>query len=156
MIGELADRLGAVALYPFGGPPHWPFQQWAQRAESVHPAPVGLLVHPTFGLWHSYRGALGFSDAIGLSSAGSRPSPCLACDGRPCLHACPVGAFSDAGYDVSACARHLSAPAGADCMERGCRARRACPVGADHAHGAAQASFAMRAFLRAHGRAGPG
>lgn len=157
VIGGLADRLGAVALYPFDGPPHyWPFQRWAQRAEPVHPSPVGLLVHPTFGLWHSYRGALGFSDAIDLPTAGTRPSPCLACDERPCLQACPVGAFTGAGYDVPACAGHLSAPVGVDCMARGCLARRGCPVGADQAHGAAQASFAMRAFLRARGRGATG
>ncbi|MBS0255507.1 MAG: ferredoxin, partial [Proteobacteria bacterium] len=53
----LAGELGAVALYPFGGPPYWPFQRWAQRAEPVSPSPLGLLIHPEFGLWHSYRGA---------------------------------------------------------------------------------------------------
>jgi len=155
-IGGLAAALGAVALYPFGDPPHWPFQRWALRAEPVHPSPVGLLIHPTYGLWHSFRGALGFSGAMDLPKVGSRPSPCLACIEKPCLGACPAGAFAAAGYDVPACLRHLGAPAGTDCMERGCLARRACPVGADHAQGPAQASFAMRAFLRAHGEAGQG
>ena len=41
------------ALFPFGGPPHFPFQQWARRAEPVHPSPIGLLIHPIYGLWHS-------------------------------------------------------------------------------------------------------
>ncbi len=69
--------------------------------------------------------------------------------GRPCLNACPVGAFSVSGYDVAACASHLETDAGADCMDLGCRARRACPVGAEHAYGPEQASFGMRAFLQA-------
>jgi len=34
-------------------------------------------------------------------------------------------------------------------MEGGCLARRACPVGAEHAHQPAQAAFHMRAFLAA-------
>jgi len=34
-------------------------------------------------------------------------------------------------------------------MERGCLARRACPVGVAQAHGAEQAAFTMRAFLEA-------
>ena len=55
------------------------------------------------------------------------------------------------GYDVAACAGHLEDPAGADCMGAGCRARRACPVGAEHAYGHEQANFTMRAFLRAQG-----
>jgi hypothetical protein len=33
-------------------------------------------------------------------------------------------------------------------MGFGCRARRACPVGAEHAYGPEQANFIMAAFLR--------
>ena len=53
------------------------------------------------------------------------------------------------GYDVAACAGHLKGADGADCMDGGCRARRACPVGAAYVYGPDQASFTMRAFLRA-------
>jgi hypothetical protein len=150
VIDALAANLSGVALYPFGGPPYFPFQQWARRAEPVHQSPIRMLIHPVYGLWHSYRGALGFCDALDLPAFEPAPSPCDSCAGRPCLSACPVGAFSAQGYDVPACASHLKSVAvGADCMERGCLARRACPVGAEHAHGAEQAAFAMRAFLRA-------
>jgi len=149
VIDALARDLGATAHFPFGGPPFWPFQQWARRAEPVHPSPVGLLIHPTYGLWHSYRGALGFKQALDLPEGAAAASPCDSCRERWCLNACPVGAFSSAGYDVAACAGHLKRPAGADCMELGCRARRACPVGAEHAYGPEQAGFTMQAFLRA-------
>ena len=149
VVDGLARDLGAIALYPFGGPPHFPFQRWARRAEPVHPSPIGMLIHPTYGLWHSYRGALGLSEALDLPARDASPSPCESCAEKPCLNACPVGAFSAAGYDVPGCAGHLTSRAGADCMERGCRARRACPVGAESLPGPAQASFAMRAFLRA-------
>ena len=87
--------------------------------------------------------------ALDVPAIEATPSPCETCRGRPCLSACPVGAFVVGGYDVPACAAHLKSAAGADCMERGCRARRACPVGAGHVPGPAQASFAMRAFRRA-------
>ena len=66
VIEALARDLGALALFPFGGPPYWPFQQWARRAEPVHPSPIGLLIHPRYGLWHSYRGALGFREALDI------------------------------------------------------------------------------------------
>lgn len=152
VIDALARYLSAVALYPFGGPPHWPFQQWARRSEPVHPSPIGLLIHPVYGLWHSYRGALGFAEALEIPASEAAPSPCEVCRERWCLSACPVGAFSAEGYDVATCAAHLKSAAGAACMEGGCLARRACPVGAGHAHGAEQAAFAMRAFLRARDR----
>jgi hypothetical protein len=149
VIDRLADAFGAIPLFPFGGPPHWPFQRWAQRAEPVHPSPVGVLIHPRYGLWHSYRGALGLREALALPPLDPAPSPCESCRAKPCLDACPVGAFTGAGYDVPACAAHLRDAAGADCMENGCLARRACPVGADFAQGPEQASFTMRAFRRA-------
>jgi hypothetical protein len=148
VIGALAEALGAVALYPFGGPPYWPFQRWAQRAEPVHRSPIGLLVHPVYGLWHSYRGALGFREALDLpAEAPQGPSPCESCPEKPCLRTCPVEAFQPTGYDDAVCMAHLRQAVGADCLGRGCLARRACPVGAAHTHGDAQASFAMRAFL---------
>jgi hypothetical protein len=144
----LAVELGAKALFPFGGPPFLPFQQWAQRAEPVHSSPIGLLIHPHYGLWHSYRGALGFSEALNAPEPTPVLGPCEACAGRWCLTSCPVGAFSDAGYDVAACADHLRSAAGVDCMHAGCRARRACPVGAEHSYGPEQTKFLMAAFLR--------
>jgi len=153
VIEALARDLGAKALFPFDGPPFRPFQQWAMRAEPVHPSPIGLLIHPAYGLWHSYRGALGFREALDVTEPVATPSPCESCRERPCLNACPVGAFSPAVYDVAACAGHLEDAAGADCMSAGCRARRACPVGAAHAYGPEQASFTMRAFLRARAAA---
>jgi ferredoxin len=149
MIEALARELGGTALFPFGGPPFLPFQQWARRAEPVHPSPIGILIHPRHGLWHSYRGAFGFSEKLAVPEPDGTPSSCDSCRERWCLQACPVGAFSpSADYDVAACGGHLRSAAGGDCMGLGCRARRACPVGAEHAYGADQANFIMRAFLR--------
>lgn len=151
LIEALARDLGGQAFFPFGEPPFLPFQQWARRAEPVHASPIGILIHPRYGLWHSYRGALGFSEALAVPEPAAAASPCETCAGRWCLKACPVGAFSSDAYDVAACAGHLRSAAGADCMSLGCRARRACPVGAEHAYEAEHARFLMRAFLRGQG-----
>ena len=153
VVDALATALGARAFYPFGGPPHWPFQRWARRAEPMHVSPLGLLIHPIDGLWRGYRGALAFAAPIAVPLPHAAPNPCETCVARPCLSTCPVGAFTGAGYDVGACAAHLSRLAGRPCMERGCLARRACPVGAEHAHQPSQAAFHMRAFLAARGPA---
>jgi ferredoxin len=154
VIDRLAVLCGGRALYPFGGPPYWPFQQWATRAEPVAPSPLGLLVHPEYGLWHSYRGALAFEEALAIPSFEAQPSPCLSCAAQPCLSACPVRAFSIDGYDIARCAAHLRSDSGRDCMEEGCLARRACPVGAGYRPSPEEAGFHMRAFLtaRAAGR----
>ena len=150
VIGGIAREVGAEPLFPFGGPPYLPFQRWAMRAEAVAPSPLGILIHPDYGLWHAYRGALAFAERLTLPARVDRPRPCDSCPDRPCLSACPVGAFSERGYDVPACVGHIGSPAGAACMDGGCLARRACPVGPACGYGAAHARFHMAAFLAAH------
>lgn len=148
-INAVAGVVGATALYPFGGPPFLPFQQWAMKAEPVASSPLGILIHPEFGLWHAYRGALAFPYAINLPDRDASPVPCERCETKPCLTACPVSAFSRDGYDVPVCADHLRMDAGEDCVSEGCRARRQCPVGTDYVYEPLQAAFHMRAFLKA-------
>ena len=150
VIGGIAREVGAVPLFPFGGPPYLPFQRWAMKAEAVAPSPLGILIHPDYGLWHAYRGALAFAERLALPSRVERPRPCDSCPDRPCLSACPVGAFTEHGYDVPACIGHIGSAAGDPCMSGGCLARRACPVGPAYGYAAAQARFHMTAFLAAH------
>ena len=147
VVSRLADTLGGAAHFPFGGPPWLPFIRWAQRAGPVHPSPIGPLVHPDFGLWHAYRGAIAFRERLDLSPRDDRGSPCENCPDRPCLSSCPVGAFSEAGYDVDGCVAHIAGPSGASCLGAGCLARHACPVGRNAVYSAPQAAFHMRAFL---------
>jgi hypothetical protein len=149
VVRPLAQRFGAQALFPFDGPPYWPFQRWALEAEPVRASPLGILIHPRYGLWHAYRAALAFAGTeIALPPRAEAPDPCAACPTKPCLTACPVGAFSGRSYDVPACLGHLRSAAGADCRDLGCRARRACPVGREYAYESAQACFHMSAFER--------
>ncbi|MBG05704.1 MAG: ferredoxin [Rhodospirillaceae bacterium] len=145
-IDAVADNLGATALYPYGGPPFLPFLRWAQKAEAVKPSPIGMMMHPEFGLWHAYRGALCFNERLGLPVADERDHPCDSCDDKPCLDGCPVNAFSGGAYDVPACRAHLATDDGVDCMSLGCRARRACPAGAPYRYAPDQAAFHMQAF----------
>lgn len=143
-----ASALGVTPLFPFDGPPYLPFQRWARRAEPVHSSPIGVLIHPDYGLWHAYRGAFALAEEVPLPPRDDRPSPCEACPDRPCLTTCPVGAFAPGHYDVAVCASHLAGPDGQDCLGLGCRARRACPLGRPYEPD--QARFHMRAFLAAH------
>lgn len=149
VLERVAADLGAASLFPFGGPPYLPFVRWAKRAGPVAESPLGILIHPDYGLWHAYRGALAFADVMDLPPRDERPRPCETCAEKPCLTACPVGAFTGDRYEVADCVKHISTEAGADCVGLGCRARRACPVGRSFHYAAAQARFHMDAFLRA-------
>jgi len=147
VLGELATRVGATALYPFGGPPWLPFQRWAVRADDVAVSPLGILIHPVYGLWHAYRGALAFATQLDLPARSRSASPCESCAGRPCLSACPVDAFRPGHYDVATCRAHVTRAAGGACRDGGCLARLACPIGRTEAYSGEQMAFHMAAFL---------
>ena len=150
VIDPIAEKFDARAIYPFGADVP-PFQRWALRAETVYPSPLGILIHPEYGLWHAYRAALLFPERLELPLRSTAPSPCDTCADKPCLSACPVGAFNGTTYDLGACAAHL-ATSRQTCLESGCRARDACPVGEEWRYAEAQTRFHMAAFSRSVAR----
>ena len=149
-IDPIALSIDGHVLYPFAGPPYWPFQRWAERAEGVRSSPIGIQIHPVYGLWHAYRAAILLREAVELSRA-EQPHPCDTCADKPCLTHCPVNAFSKEGYDVAGCVDHVVATQQKTdaCGKVGCLARLACPVGAAWRYRPDHARFHMTAFVTA-------
>lgn len=145
---EIAPKLNATPVYPFQGPPYLPFQQWAKRAEALYQSPIGLMVHPHYGLWHAYRFGLLLLQEF-KTEPDQQDSPCLTCEEKPCLNTCPVMAFSTAGYDVDSCADYLNKTPSADCFQHGCMARYSCPASPEFRYVDEQSQFHLRAFFRA-------
>lgn len=150
VLEAVAEPFGARVVMP-NDRPFAPFQQWAMRAEGLKPSPLGILMHPDYGLWHAYRGALLLDRELAVEDLDQAPEnsihPCELCDGKPCLNACPAGAFGG-GFDHFACGTHIGSARGRSCMEGGCLARNACPHDAFRYPQAMQA-FLMRAFRKA-------
>lgn len=150
VIGDVARRFEARAVFP-SDKPYLPFQQWAMRAEGLRPSPLGILIHPEYGLWHAYRGALLFEAELAELGATGGPSQtpihlCDTCSDRPCLSACPVGAYSEEGFDYQGCLGHLRSGAGEACMTGGCLARNACPYGRAYRYPAEAQAHHQRYF----------
>ncbi|MDQ0320693.1 hypothetical protein QO002_002831 [Pararhizobium capsulatum DSM 1112] len=140
-------RFGATAYFP-SDPPWQPFQRWGMQAEGLKPSPLGILIHPVYGLWHGYRGAFGFDRSIG-DIAETTGHPCDSCFEKPCLSHCPAHAITTVGFQLRPCRTHLRSPAGeAGCMQSGCLAREACPVGAAYRYPPEQLRFHMAALDR--------
>lgn len=145
VIGAVADEFGARAVSP-SDRPYLPFQQWAMRAEGLRPSPLGILMHPEYGLWHAYRGALLFEEELPMQSAGKPIHLCDACTGKPCMKSCPVDAYSADGFAYEQCLAHVRGGAGGACRSQGCLDRNACPYGIEYRYPASVQAFHMAAF----------
>jgi hypothetical protein len=145
IIGTVAQKFGARAMSP-SDKPYMPFQQWAMRAEGLRPSPLGILMHPQYGLWHAWRGALLFDVELDLAPVEMPIHLCDACVGKPCLKACPVDAHSAAGFAYEACLGHVRGAFGGACREGGCLDRNACPYGVAYRYPTDAQVFHMAAF----------
>ncbi len=146
VIGAVAARFGVRAVSP-SDRPFLPFQQWAMRAEGLKLSPLGVLMHPEYGLWHAYRGALLFDRTIEMRAPDTVIHLCDACIEKPCLKACPVDAFSEAGFAYQDCLAHVRGPDGGPCRSLGCLDRNACPQGAAYRYPDEVQAFHMAAFM---------
>lgn len=147
VIGAVAGKFGARAVSP-SDRPYLPFQQWAVRAEGLRPSPLGILMHPQYGLWHAYRGALLFENEIALQQPHEVVHLCDTCLEKPCLKSCPVEANSANGFAHETCLAHVRGQNGAPCRTGGCLDRNACPYGTDYRYPAEVQAFHMAAFAR--------
>jgi len=154
VLDNVANRFGERCIFPFDEP-YWPFQRFLQSAAGLRQSPLGLFIHPEFGLWHALRGVLICSEnaenAHIFKETEERAKtliqhPCATCLDQPCLSACPVGAFDGENLNVRPCFKHLDSNQDPMCMELGCRARQACPVGIDHRYHSDQVRFHMKSY----------
>jgi hypothetical protein len=149
-IGEdVATAVNAHVVFPFEGPPYPPVLNWARQAGQAFPSPLSMYIHRQHGLWHAYRFALLFSEAPDVFPTEEIfTSPCQSCIDQPCLSACPVSAFSPGEYRVDDCLTYLGQDESSGCRQKGCLARRACPIAEQNQYVADHARFHMDAFLR--------
>lgn len=96
-------------------------------------SPLGISIHPTFGLWIAHRVAA-ITSADLYHEPADHESPCETCATNDCVSACPVGAVSStAAFDLTACAPYRASEQ-SECAYQ-CLSRNACPVGAENRYG---------------------
>ncbi|QPC92464.1 hypothetical protein [Mesorhizobium sp. INR15] len=145
LIGVVAKQFGARAVSP-SDKPYLPFQQWAMRVEGLKPSPLGILMHPRYGLWHAYRGALLSESELPIQIAETVIHLCDACVGKPCMKSCPVDAYSPEGFAYQTCLTHVRGSHGEPCRSGGCLDRNACPYGTAYRYPKGIQAFHMASF----------
>lgn len=153
IVSETMRDVVCEIRHPFDEP-YWPFQRIACEAMNIQPSPLGILIHPDYGLWHAFRAIIIVNQNSSLAldienmihQVQKSFHPCDTCIQKPCLTSCPVSAFDGTGLDRSGCFTHLDSNSEPDCMTIGCGARNACPVGAAYKYENAQIEFHMKSY----------
>ena len=117
------------------------FRVLGKDAGLGHESPLGLLIHPRYGLWVSMRMVLLTTEAVEITETidGIEPpdttlmvsNPCTRCAEKPCIASCPAGAVTKDGWAVQTCASFHETSE--QCIGK-CHSRLACPVGKEHRH----------------------
>ena len=125
-------------IYP--GPTRLPLQTLGEIAGWAHESPLGLGIHPGYGLWWAYRAAFLTNRPLPRLAAADSAHPCSTCRDKPCIAACPAAALSAAAaIDLVACSRHRLKDDSS--CSHGCLAREACPIGREHRYSRAQIQY---------------
>ncbi len=145
-MAEFAGDPDFLLLYP-QRPFLLPLRQLGELAGWSHPSPLGIGIHPTFGLWFAYRVVLLSRAELPLLREAPSASPCVTCVDRPCIAACPAGAVTRVHqFDLEGCVSYRQAPQSRCAMT--CRSRIACPVGSGHRYAAEQIQYHYRISLQ--------
>lgn len=141
-IHDYLDNASSQLLYP--GPTNVSLIRLGTLAGWSYPSPLGLGIHPEYGLWFAYRALFATTADIGPTvlgcSALAEHGPCESCIEKPCISACPAGAVDFAQpFNIASCYDHrlaLSSSCAAQCLSR-----LACPVGAEHRYSLQQIQY---------------
>lgn len=131
-------------LYPGAVPVG--LQALGQLAGWHHAAPFMVGVDPAWGSWFAYRALIVAASDFPLSAPSTHAHPCTSCRDPACLRACPGDALRGR-FDLAACADYRLQPASA--CAANCLARRACPLGGEHAYSVQQMRHSYSRSLQA-------
>lgn len=117
-----------------------------ERLGWYHISPLGIGINPVYGTWFAFRGVIAASTRFAESERVETESPCISCDEKPCVSACPVGAVQrDGAFLLDRCIEERSRR-DSDCAYQ-CLARLACPVGSEHRYSSEQVNYHYRRSL---------
>lgn len=117
-----------AVVYPGG--PAINLQHLGALAGWHHPTPFWVGINARYGTWFAYRALVLADSDFALTEPWPAPSPCIRCDKKPCLSACPADALASGSLELARCIEYRRQPE-SRCRHQ-CVARNACPVGLGH------------------------
>ncbi|MBV1910562.1 MAG: hypothetical protein KUG78_14770 [Kangiellaceae bacterium] len=111
---------------------------------SDSPLKVGINQH--WGTWSAYRIAMLANSQFSVTVQQQATSPCISCQQKACISACPAQALEEKQFDLTACINYRKSDH-SSCKDR-CLARMACPIGKEHQYSVEQINYHYRQSMR--------
>ncbi|WP_444995160.1 hypothetical protein [Aliikangiella sp. IMCC44359] len=125
------------AIYPGGQ--FFGLQQLGKILGWHHDSPFRVGINSQWGSWFAYRVVMLTKSKYQPTAVQRTESPCLQCNQRPCVNACPANALSENDFALSDCLSYRES-ANSSCRDK-CLARMACPVGKQHQYSIEQINY---------------
>jgi len=107
-----------------------PLMKIGELAGWHHPSPMGIGIHPTYGLWFAYRIAFVTTADLVKQREDSKEHHCMNCSSKPCIDACPAKALIEDGpMDTQKCISYCVTE-GTLCNSK-CLSRVSCLIASD-------------------------
>lgn len=119
----------------------FPLQQLGHILGLTKKSPLGIDLHPDFGLWFAYRALLWTSEDVPMINPPAWSSPCETCVDKPCVSNCPSQAVTVQSFNIKNCANYRLL-ANSSCANR-CLSRLACPFHAEQRYSDEQIRYHM-------------
>lgn len=140
---KLADHRYEM-LYP--GHRGLNLQKLGELAGWHHGSPFMVGVNAGWGSWFAYRAVVLADTQFSVTPVMQGGSPCLRCESKPCITACPADAMRDGEFSLQACMGYRKSE-GSLCRSQ-CLARQACPVASQHRYSDEQINYHYSVSMR--------
>lgn len=104
-----------------------------------HESPFKVGINSIWGPWFAYRAVILADSHFAITPPFTAPSPCSACQDKPCIKSCPAEACNEERMDINKCIRYRKTH-NSKCAKT-CLARISCPVQPQHRYAEAQMDF---------------
>lgn len=102
-------------------------------------SPFKVGVNDKWGSWFAYRAVLLADTDFAITSPLDSESPCIRCQQKPCIKACPADALASGELNFDSCINYRKQPLSS--CQLICHARVSCPAGAEYCYSDEQLNY---------------
>ncbi|MDX8388163.1 MAG: hypothetical protein R8M46_06470 [Ghiorsea sp.] len=120
-----------------------------------HPSPFRVGINQVFGTWFAYRAVVLADTNLPTTPKMDLPSPCDACEDKPCISICPAEALEHGDLSLPTCL-NCRLEEGSKCTST-CLSRLVCPIAKEHRYSQEQIKYhygiSMKTIKQYYGKA---